>query len=117
MDIICSGSLAQPWITISYDAFKLIPSTKESDLKFYHSSALFRRGFCSQCGSQLLFSRIYNPDFYEITLGSIDPEYLIGSNQLAPRNHIWMESSPPWMQLDRHLPSQLKEDDHLQANL
>jgi len=101
-----SGSLVVPWITIPCDAFEL---QEGNQLKIYNSSSLFKRGFCSRCGSQILFSQIYNPDHYEITLGSIDSNYLLGSSLLAPRNHIWMESTPNWMQLDRHLPCYLQE--------
>lgn len=63
------------------------------------SSDIAVRGFCSTCGTALLWQGDATPDSLDITLGSLDrPE------AIAPQEHLWTESAVPWLRIEDDLP-------------
>ena len=72
--------------------------------KFYHSSNIAKRGFCSDCGSPLLFS--YDT-LDAVLVGTLDdPE-----NWQPNGCHLGIESQIPWDIIHDSLPQYLTEDD------
>lgn len=57
------------------------------------------RGFCSACGTALLWQGDETPDSLDITLGSLD-----GPEAIAPQEHLWTESAVPWLPIADNLP-------------
>ena len=60
------------------------------------SSDLAMRGFCSVCGTALLWQGDAGPGEIDVTAGSLDrPE------AIAPQDHLWTESAVPWFEVER----------------
>ena len=72
--------------------------------KFYHSSDIAKRGFCSDCGSPLLFSYDTVDAVFVGTLD--DPE-----NWQPNECHLGIESQIPWDIINDSLPQYRTEDD------
>lgn len=65
----------------------------------YRSSEPARRGFCSNCGTQISFTAQYIPGLIDLTVGSFDkPE------SLAPSLHYWESRRLPWVKFADDLP-------------
>ncbi len=63
------------------------------------SSARAKRGFCPECGTQLSFFLVAEPDAVDLTLCSLDdPE------ALTPESHIYTRSQLSWLQTADHWP-------------
>jgi len=78
-------------------------------LKFFASSKVAQRGFCSTCGSPILidfeFSVPFAGEHYFVRIGSLDnPE------NYKPKWHYGVESQLPWVHLNDGLPTQSTAD-------
>ena len=73
---------------------------------YYRSSAWAERGFCSACGSPLVFRDA--TDTIGVMIGSLDhPENFPPTNG----NQLGIESKVPWFNIDDDLPRWRTEDD------
>ena len=57
----------------------------------YASSETVRRGFCAECGSTISFRDIHYPEYYTLTIVSLDDP-----NAFQPNYHIYTSSRPEW---------------------
>lgn len=73
--------------------------------RYYRSSQIARRGFCSRCGTPILFEYA-GAATIGITIGSLDhPE------KLYPKIHWGSESELPWLKIADGLPHKHTLDD------
>lgn len=78
--------------------------TKEEP-KYFQSSPFAQRGFCSHCGSRLIWRSLKHADKDGLTVGSLDhPEAIV------PVEHICVENQLPWYKVDEGLPHKRTED-------
>jgi hypothetical protein len=83
-----SGAPAVAWVTFraSEIEWTLTPALRQS-------SPRAQRGFCPDCGTQLSFFLVAEPDAVDLTLCSLDdPE------ALAPEDHTYTRSRLSWLQ-------------------
>lgn len=90
-----SGGPVVTWATFPLAQFKW---TKGAPT-IRRSSAIAVRGFCSGCGTALLWQGDTHSDLIDITAGSLDrPE------AIQPQEHLWTESAVPWLHIKDDLP-------------
>jgi hypothetical protein len=90
-----SGAPVVTWATFPMSRFKW---TKGAPT-IRRSSDIAVRGFCSACGSALLWQDDAHADMIDITAGSLDkPE------AVAPNEHLWTESAVSWLRFEDSLP-------------
>ena len=65
----------------------------------YESSPAAKRGFCSQCGTQICFTAEYIPGLIDLTIGSLDAPGLV-----PPTFHYWESNRLPWLHVADQLP-------------
>ncbi|WP_028773261.1 GFA family protein [Shewanella waksmanii] len=65
----------------------------------YASSDTIRRGFCHLCGSTLSYRSTDYPDYYTLSITSLDD-----ANQVKPKYHIHTASAVSWLVIDDELP-------------
>ena len=76
--------------------------------KYYRSSSYVDRGFCSDCGSPLIF-RAIKEDWLSIQTGTLDdPEVA------PPSGHYGVEGRISWLGIDDNLSQMRTEDDEWQ---
>ena len=90
-----AGAPVVPWATFAAAGF----AVSAGDIAEFASSPGARRGFCRRCGTPLIFREIAEPDWIDITVASFDDPAA-----LPPQDHIWTESSVPWLRIDDDLP-------------
>jgi len=61
----------------------------------YESSNEARRGFCAVCGTTLSFRDSRYPEYYSLTIASLDEPNLV-----KPTYHIYTESQVNWLTID-----------------
>jgi hypothetical protein len=89
------GAPVVTWATFPLKQFKW---TKGAPT-IRRSSDIAVRGFCSACGTALLWQGDAHPDLIDITAGALDkPE------AIAPNEHLWTESAVPWLHIHDDLP-------------
>lgn len=81
------------WVGFSSDHFLL--KTGDHHLRWYTSSTGARRGFCSTCGSTMLFEADRWPGETHVTLASIE-----GRIDRKPEANSFFESHVDWMPID-----------------
>jgi hypothetical protein len=90
-----SGSPVVTWVTFARDKLEW---TKGAPT-IRRSSDIAVRGFCSACGTPLLWQGDADAGHIDITAGSLDkPE------AIAPQDHLWTESAVPWLNVADDLP-------------
>lgn len=96
-----SGAPAVGWFVVSRAQFKLLSGVPA----ICQSSKPVHRGFCRQCGTQLIYQHESAPDTIELTIASLDtPE------RLPPTKEIWLSEKLPWAAVNANL-KQYAEDD------
>ena len=96
-----SGAPAEIGVTVKPGSLVF---TKDEP-KYYQSSPFGRRGFCRQCGSNLVWEAPSRPEWTNLCVGTLDhPE------EVAPSGHICVDSQLPWYRLDDGLP-RLRSDE------
>ncbi len=77
--------------------------------KYYQTSHFAERGFCSDCGSRLIYRPLLPeiPEWWvNLPIGTLDhPENAV------PASHLCVESRLPWYKIDDGLPRTRTEDD------
>jgi hypothetical protein len=95
---MCQRGSGAPVVTWATFPVKQLTWTKGTTT-IRRSSSIAVRGFCSTCGSALLWQGDAHPDEIDITAGSLDrPE------AIAPQEHLWTESAVPWLRIEDSLP-------------
>jgi hypothetical protein len=89
-----SGSVLTTWADFDKQAFRCT----QGEITYYRSSEFAERGFCGNCGSNLVF-RLLEGDRVTVATGSFDrPEaFPMGA-------HCGIESQVPWLKIDDALP-------------
>ncbi|MEQ9487648.1 MAG: GFA family protein [Alphaproteobacteria bacterium] len=82
--------------TVWTDQFRL---TEDKGLKWYHASDHSRRGFCSECGSSILFETLDSGKISP-SAGSVD-----GPTHLETIGHIYTATKGDYYDLDDGLPN------------
>lgn len=67
--------------------------------KLYASSAEAQRGFCENCGTQIMFSASFLPGLIDIAVGSLDNPQLV-----TPTLHYWHSEHLAWAEFADGLP-------------
>ena len=67
--------------------------------KWLESSEQASRGFCANCGTQLLWRSKRHADEVDLTAASLDDP-----NTVGPAIHIWTESQLQWLHIEDDLP-------------
>ncbi len=97
---ICQKSTGQPAeITVLIKAGTLKYLNEEP--KYYVSSPSGKRGFCSECGSRLVWQALHAEDDWQtnLTVGCLD-----NPADARATCHIYADSQLPWYQACEHLP-------------
>jgi hypothetical protein len=61
----------------------------------YHSSTNAKRGFCPDCGSTLSFRDTEHPEYFTLTIASLD-----APNLVEPTYHIYTDDQLTWLKID-----------------
>ena len=61
----------------------------------YKSSEYIRRGFCPQCGSTLSYRSTRYPDYFTLSIASLDEP-----DRVKPTYHIYTDSQVSWLSID-----------------
>lgn len=107
----CHCRMCQRFSGAPVAAFAVFPRDAvrftKGEPKYYKSSLIYERGFCSNCGSSLT-GRYFAPetaDWLGIRTASLDhPE------DFAPTWHLGIESRVPWLDIHDDLPRERCED-------
>jgi len=86
------GAAVISWVGVKDDQFLL--ESGEDSLRWYRSSAEAERGFCSKCGTRVLFRSSKWPGEMHMTLASIHPPH-----QLKSTGIHCAEEYPDWLHL------------------
>jgi hypothetical protein len=82
---------------VAEEAFTITQGTEH--FVWYASSEHSSRGFCSRCGTTLLFRSTLAPGEMHVTLANLD-----GPIDLAPQAHTFFDARVPWVTLGDDLP-------------
>ncbi|MEM7017830.1 MAG: GFA family protein [Pseudomonadota bacterium] len=83
------GASAVCWVCVTTPQFSL--DAGESSLKWYQSSAESQRGFCSACGTRMLFRSSKWPDETHMALACIDTPH-----ELVATGVSFKDELPEW---------------------
>ena len=95
-----SGAPAMAWATVPASAFTWARGRPSP----HRSSDRAGRLFCRECGSQLVFRVVSEPDRLDITVASLDDP-----TGVVPEYHIWTSSRLPWFDTTDQLPRHAEE--------
>ncbi len=90
-----SGAPVLAWLTVAGQHFGYTQGTPA----IYRSAEHGQREFCPDCGTQLVFRRLVNPQTADVTLASLDDP-----SKVPPQYHIWMQSNISWFATGDALP-------------
>ena len=90
-----SGAAFLTWIEYHSSDFKILAGT----LSQYESRSGVTRQFCGNCGTQLTYQHVDEPEIINVTACSMDN---VGS--VSPEDHVWCERKVPWLNLGDDLP-------------
>ena len=90
-----AGAPVVAWLTVAREAFAWTRGAPA----VYRSSARTERLFCAECGTQLAFREIEEPDQVDVTLASLDQPQAV-----RPSHHIWTASRIAWFDIADDLP-------------
>jgi hypothetical protein len=92
---IAHGASAVGWVGVKTPQFNL--DRGESRLRWYRSSAESERGFCSECGTRILFRSSKWPDEIHMALACITTPHDLISTGLS-----FAREKPTWTVLSPH---------------
>ena len=91
------GAAFVTWFGVETDQFKFIQG--EEKLTWYHSSQESKRGFCTNCGSHILFRSTKWLGETHLTLSNmIDPI------DRQPQVHVFFDTHVGWLEFNDDLP-------------
>jgi len=82
-----------------FDADSFAVTVGKNRLRWYHSSAPARRGFCGECGSSFLFKSEKWPGEVHVCLTNLQ-----GPIDREPETHVHYGSHVPWLESADDLP-------------
>ena len=91
------GAAFVTWLGARADAFTITKG--EMDLLWYRSSEQSERGFCTKCGTTMLFRSTLAPGEMHIALGCVE-----GRVDREPQVHVFYDAHVPWVALADDLP-------------
>jgi hypothetical protein len=91
------GAAWVTWVGVPAGQFRL--TAGESALVRYASSAAAHRGFCSSCGSTLLFESARWADEVHVALANVE-----GDIDRTPQAHVYFDDRAPWAEVHDELP-------------
>jgi len=91
------GAAYVSWVGIAADRFRLVAG--EGELRWYQSSPQSRRGFCSRCGTTLLFASTLCPGEMHVTRPSLHADIDRG-----PQLHCFYDQHVDWAEPGDALP-------------
>ncbi|ONG56472.1 aldehyde-activating protein [Pseudoroseomonas deserti] len=96
-----SGAPFMAWFSVATQNFAVTQGT----MALYASSPGVQRGFCGACGTSLTY--------FNASLGEVDVSTatLDEPSEPAPRDHIWVQSRIPWVELGTFLPAHARNRD------
>jgi ribosomal protein S18 acetylase RimI-like enzyme len=90
-----SGAPFVTWATIPTAAFALVTGAPRA----LRSTAPAERQFCEHCGTALTFRVLAEPQWLDVTVGSLDDP-----GTAEPDLHIWTQNQVRWLHIDDDLP-------------
>jgi hypothetical protein len=96
-----AGNYFMPLAGAGKDEF----TVTRGEISWYHSSDPVRRGFCSNCGTPLIFDTV-SASRLSVTLGSLD-----NPAEIEPVHQYGVESKMPWFARLDGLPGNETEDE------
>lgn len=95
-----SGAPVVTWVTVRESAFTPLAG----ELRWYQSSDHGKRGFCADCGTQILFSSTHYAGWVDVTAASLDrPE------AVKPTSHTYEPDRIPWLVMADTLPRHVED--------
>jgi hypothetical protein len=107
----CQKASGAPVIAGAFISSDGLRFTREQP-KMFKSSPIVERGFCSNCGTYLLYQPVIEEwsNWVIITIASLDnPE------NYAPQRHYGIESKLPWFGICDELPREPYENDFIET--
>lgn len=90
------GAPVVTWFGVAAESFRL---GGREHLKWFVCSEEAKRGFCTNCGTPLLFMSTRWPDEVHVTRAS-----LLGRTDVLPRAHVHFDQHVKWSPLEDSLP-------------
>jgi hypothetical protein len=90
-----AGAPVMAWLSVPASAFAWTRGRPRA----YRSSERAGRLFCPDCGAQLAFKVVAEPERIDLTVASLDDPASV-----VPEYHIWVESRLPWFETTDTLP-------------
>ncbi len=88
---ISAGAVTVCWMDFKQEQVKW----ETHKPKEFESSEYVRRGFCDTCGSSLTFRDTRHPDYFTLSIATLD-----NPNLVQPTYHIYTESQVDWLTID-----------------
>lgn len=95
-----SGAVFQTWMDFKREQVTWL----KGEVNEFESSAHVRRGFCQQCGCSLSYRDTRYPDYFTLTIGSLDDPSLI-----KPQYHIYTANQVEWLSITDNCSRYLQE--------
>lgn len=89
------GAAFVTWLGAAESRFRL---TGEPPLRWYRSSALSERGFCTQCGTTLFFRSTAAPGEVHVARALVEDPV-----DREPSSHVFADQAVPWVTLGDEL--------------
>lgn len=89
-----TGAPVGVWADFNAAQFRLLAG----EIKEYASSEKVRRGFCADCGCSLSYRRIDYPQYFTVSIASLDDP-----NAVTPNYHIHTDNQVNWMPINDEL--------------
>lgn len=101
------GSAFVTWTSVPVNQFRFLSGVDK--IKKYNSSADVRWGFCSTCGTSLLYEHARTPNKVYVTVANLN-----GSLDRPPEEHVSFEEHADWFTVNDGLPKfRAKSDERM----
>ncbi len=90
-----TGAVVASWMDFKTDQIEW----SETSPTEFESSEKVRRGFCPTCGTTLSYRNIEHPEFYTLTIASLDLPNLV-----SPSYHIFTDDQVNWLKIQDDCP-------------
>ncbi len=94
---LAHGAAFVTWVGVAEQSFRI--TAGDESLRWYQSSPQSRRGFCTQCGSTMLYTSVLSPGEVHVAL-----PYLDGPIDREPAAHVFFDEHVPWLAVTDKLP-------------
>ncbi|NQU28732.1 MAG: GFA family protein [Candidatus Marinimicrobia bacterium] len=91
------GAAFVTWFGVNTSQFRIIKG--ENQIKWYFSSAESQRGFCTNCGSHILFKSTKWPGETHVSLSN-----MINPIDRKPAGHAYFDTHVDWLEFNDGLP-------------